>query len=377
MTLLDSWGPGNSRASTGGETRVIRSIYGPRREYAELMARALALWVESENRWQAGIFERTGALWMFETEDDTDSYASTSLPLLEEHGIRAMQLTIDEAAKKFPQINFENVKSTYYEPDAGYGLARLSCQFVVKDFLAEGGEYIQTSVEPGEISSGAMDAIRCSNGNSLKADAYVFACGPWLGQMFPESIGGRVQATRQEVHYFGAPPGDERFSAKNMPAWVDFNLKQGDTEELDIFYGIPGNQDRGFKIAHDIMGEPFDPTTGDRIAREEYIEDARRHLRYRFPGLGDNPPLLEARVCQYEVTPDSHFIIDRLPEAENVWIAGGGSGHGFKMGPSVGELAADLVTGKREAVPLFAFDRFGDMPMPKLRAGDVGAFRQD
>ena len=92
MTLLDSWGPGNSRSSSGGESRVIRSIYGPRREYAELMARALALWNESEDRWKAGIFKRTGALWMFETDDD--AYASTSLPLLEEHGIRAMQLTV-------------------------------------------------------------------------------------------------------------------------------------------------------------------------------------------------------------------------------------------------------------------------------------------
>ncbi len=60
-------------------------------------------------------------------------------------------------------------------------------------------------------------------------------------------------------------------------------------------------------------------------------------------------PLIETRVCQYEQTPDSHFIVDRHPANENVWLLGGGSGHGFKHGPAVGEMMAELILRDRDA----------------------------
>jgi glycine/D-amino acid oxidase-like deaminating enzyme len=134
-----------------------------------------------------------------------------------------------------------------------------------------------------------------------------------------------------------------------MPAWIDNGVR--------IFYGIPGNQGRGFKIADDSHGAAFDPTSGDRTPSAEGIAAARRYLRARFPALGD-PPLLEARVCQYENSRDGHFILDRHPGAANVWVLGGGSGHGFKHGPALGELAASTVLGEVQPEPFFSLARF-------------------
>ena len=118
-------------------------------------------------------------------------------------------------------------------------------------------------------------------------------------------------------------------------------------------YGIPGNQGRGFKVADDTRGPEFDPTSGERVVSEERLGLARKYLAFRFPGMKD-APLLETRVCQYEQTPDSHFILDRHPAMENVWIVGGGSGHGFKHGPAVGEYAAARILGRGEVEPRFS-----------------------
>ena len=123
-------------------------------------------------------------------------------------------------------------------------------------------------------------------------------------------------------------------------------------------YGIPGNEWRGFKVADDARGPVFDPTAGERLPSPEALRSARDYLAFRFPALKD-APLLEARVCQYENSPDEHFIVDRHPRADNVWLVGGGSGHGFKHGPAVGELVAGLVLDGHAPDPQFRLDRFG------------------
>jgi glycine/D-amino acid oxidase-like deaminating enzyme len=193
-----------------------------------------------------------------------------------------------------------------------------------------------------------MEGLLLSDGSKLAADVYVFACGPWLGKVFPDVIGKRIQPTRQEVFFFGAPAGDPRFTEDRLPVWIDSGSPH--------FYGIPGNEWRGFKIADDGRGPAFDPTVGDRTPTGEGVRAARKYLDFRFPGMR-GAPLVEARVCQYENSPDHHFILDRHPGAGNVWLAGGGSGHGYKMGPAVGERVAEMALGKRTVDAVFALKR--------------------
>jgi sarcosine oxidase len=192
------------------------------------------------------------------------------------------------------------------------------------------------------------DELRLSDGETIRADRHVFACGPWLAELFPELGADWICPTRQEIFYFGTPKGDSRFNAGECPLWID--------NVADVYYGIPGTEWRGFKVASDSRGERVDPTTMDRAPTLAGMRQARDYLEFRFPGM-KGAPLVESRVCQYENSADENFIIDRHPDAENVWLVGGGSGHGFKHGPALGEHVAAAVLGAADADPLFNLSR--------------------
>jgi glycine/D-amino acid oxidase-like deaminating enzyme len=345
VTVVDAWGPGNMRASSGGETRVIRGSYGDRAIYTKMAARALRHWKDREREWGTPLYTRTGALWMFGKDD---AFAKASVPVMAEAGFSAERPSIEDARQRWPQISFDGISSTLFEPEAGYLLARRSCAEVLERARGLGAEYRIAAVRPPAPAK-PLERISLEGGGAIAGDAFVFACGPWLGRLFPDVVGDRVRATRQEVFYFGTSAGDARFEQPSLPVWVDYRDR--------LIYGIPGNAFRGFKVADDTAGPAFDPTDGERRASSAAIENARAFLRIRFPALAE-APLLGAEVCQYELTPDSHFIVDRHAAAENVWIAGGGSGHGFKMGPAIGEMIADLVLGDGEPDPQLRLLRF-------------------
>ena len=346
VTLLDVFGPGNSRASSGGDSRVIRGIYGEDKIYVDLVARSFKLWKRYQKQWQQSLYFPTGALWFFQVDD---TYAQKSLPIVNQAGLKSEQISKKEVEKKFPQINLTDLKSFYFEHEAGYLPARHCCQVVLENFVKKGGEYKQLAVKPGKIFNNKLTELILSDGSKLNADSYVFACGPWLSKVFPNALKDIITPTRQEVFFFGTPYGDSSLFESNMPVWVDFGKK--------IWYGIPGADWRGFKVADDTRGAEFDPTSGNRTASESGLESARNYLAKRFPSMKD-APLLESRVCQYENSPDGNYIIDKHPEAENTWVIGGGSGHGFKLGPALGEFVADRVIGNKEIDPFFALSRF-------------------
>ena len=281
------------------------------------------------------------------------SFERGSFSSLKDAGIPFEELGVSELNRRWPQLNFENVESGIYERESGFLLARASTQAVVDRFISEGGEYRQATVTTSELDSGHWNALTTSNGSTLIADRYIFACGPWLGKLFPETIGPHFVSTRQEVFFFGTPAGDARYNEGSIPVWADHS---------DHFmYGIPGNQGRGFKIADDTRGHEFDPTNGQRLVSQDGIAAARRYLAYRFPGM-KGAPLLETRVCQYENTTDHDFIVDRHPANANLWIVGGGSGHGFKHGPALGEMVASLVIKDETAIPQYRLQRFEHLP---------------
>ncbi len=358
VTLRDAWGPGNARASSGGETRVIRGMYGPDRIYVEWVVRAFALWHEAEERWGLPLYRRTGALWLFQGDD---AYARRSLPLLAAAGLPAVELSLDDAARRWPQISLSGVRTAYLESEAGYLAARQACQAVARAVASEGGEVRTLAARPESAAGGELGGLLLSDGARLTADGYVFACGPWLGEVWPE-LAPLVQPTRQEVFFFGTPAGVPDYDEEHLPVWVDFGER--------VFYGIPGNQYRGFKVADDSRGAPVDPTTLERTASPEALALARGELARRFPGLA-GAPLLETRVCQYENSPDGHLLLDRHPNLANVWLAGGGSGHGFKLGPAVGEHVAELALGRAEPLPQFRLARLPEM----LEGGTKSQFR--
>ena len=346
VTLLDAWGPGNSRASSGGESRIMRGTYGPDQPYTELAARALKLWAKYERRWKKRFLHRTGVLWMVSSRDD--AYERGSLEPLRQARIKFQELSTAQMKKRWPQVNFEDVRWGILEPECGYLDARASCQAVADAFVAQGGVYRQVAVESEGLentaASSSLRSIALSNGSRLKANYYVFACGPWLGKLFPETLGKVIRPTKQDIFFFGAPAGDSRFTDAHLPVWGDHGER--------FLYGIPGNDRRGFKVADDTRGSAFDPTSGERVVSLATLRHVREYIAFRFPAMKD-APLVETRVCQYEQTSDSHFVVDRHPRMENVWLLGGGSGHGFKHGPALGEMMAGLILNDGEPTTPF------------------------
>jgi len=325
----------------------MRGTYGPDQPYTEMAARALKLWAKYERRWKRRFLHRTGVLWMAAGRDD--AFERGSVKALRAAKIKFHELSGAQMRKRWPQINFEGIEWGIFEPECGYLDARSSCAGVVEAFVAAGGMYRQVAVLGAGLEDAPLRHLALSDGSRISADSYVFACGPWLGRLFPQAVGDLVQATKQDVFFFGAPAGDTRFSDSRMPVWADHRGR--------FRYGIPGSDRRGFKIADDTRGPEFDPTDGERVVTPETLKDIREYVGFRFPALKD-APLIETRVCQYEQTPDSHFIVDRHPANENVWILGGGSGHGFKHGPAIGEMMAELIVKDRAPVAMWRLGRF-------------------
>lgn len=353
VTLLDAWGPGNSRASSGGETRIMRGTYGPGQPYTETAARALQLWQKYERRWKKQFLHRTGVLWMVSSRDD--SFERGSLEPLRTAKIKFQELSTAQMKKRWPQVSFSDVHWGIFELECGYLDARASCQVVVDVFIAEGGIYRQVAVLPDDLETSPLRGLTLSDGSRLKADVYVFACGPWLGKLFPETLGNIIRPTKQDVFFFGPPAGDARFIDAQLPVWGDHGER--------FFYGISGGDGRGFKVADDTRGSAFDPTDGQRVISPAALKRVREYLAFRFPAMKD-APLIETRVCQYEQTPDSNFVVDRHPKMNNVWLLGGGSGHGFKHGPALGEIIANLILNDGEATAVWRLVRFGKRQTP-------------
>lgn len=217
-------------------------------------------------------------------------------------------------------------------------MARRAVRLVVTEAINDGVEYSQAAVQPPKGKQKLIEIT--SGGQRISAATYVFACGPWLPKMFPDLLADRIHPTRQEVFFFGAPAGDCRFAAPALPTWFDFK---------DEAYGLPDLDGRGVKVAIDRHGPPFDPDSGNRLATSEGLAEVRRYLARRLPEMKD-APITETRVCQYENTSNGDFLIDRNPDLENVWLVGGGSGHGFKHAPVVAEYVVARVEGKSEGI---------------------------
>ena len=343
VVLLDQYGPGNARSSSGGESRIVRMGYGPDELYTRLALSSVAAWKRVFEAVREPLFHETGVLWLARTGD---RYTLDTLATLARLGVPHERLSTADLRRRYPQFALDEGVWGMLEPASGALIARRAVQAVVREAVRAGVEYRTAAVAPPAVRA-RLEALKSTDGSEIRAGSFVFACGPWLPKLFPALLGARIFATRQEVFFFGAPPGDERFAPPRMPTWIDFGAE---------IYGLPDLEGRGFKVAPDRHGEPIDPDTDERLVAAESVLRVRAFLARRFPALAA-APLLETRVCQYENTSNGDFLIDRHPDADNVWLVGGGSGHGFKHGPAVGEYVAERLAGGGSEEPRFSLAR--------------------
>ena len=343
VTLIDAHGPAHSRASSGGESRLTRAGYGRDAIYTRFAWDSLPQWKALSEVSGLPIFINAGVLFFSHVRDD---YFQGAIEVHRELNFPIEDMGHAELQKRFPMIDFTGVEVGLYEPAFGALMARRSVQTLVERFVRSGGTYLEGVAQSPGSATDALDAVRLSSGEQVKADRFVFAAGPWLPKLFPDVIGPRIRPTRQEVFYFAPPAGDRRFLPNAMPGWADFNAG-------DIFYGFPELEGRGVKFAHDQHGVVVDPDTQDRRPTEAALAEIIEFRDRRFPLLR-GAPLIGAEVCQYENSSNGDFLIDFHPRWKNVLLVGGGSGHGFKHGPEVGRYAAARLLGSAKVEPRFA-----------------------
>ena len=334
VTLVDAYGAGSPRATSGDETRIIRASHGTDRFYTRWSRDAREAWLAFGEEVGEAFLVPAGALWFAHRED---GFEAASVATLREMDIPVERLAPDEVATRWPQVAAMDLAFAVFEPEAGLLMARRSVARVARRVVELGGTVELAWARPGRRApDGRLEDVELGDGRRLTADRFVFACGPWLPRVFPDIATDLVRVTKQDVCFVGPAGGDGRFDAAALPCWVDYDAS---------YYGIPAVDGRGMKIAPDRYGPVFDPSAGERLIDPDTVRLARTYLARRFPDLA-GAPIVETRVCQYETTPDTHFVIDRHPALENAWLVGGGSGHGFKHGPVIGRYVTQLLEGR-------------------------------
>lgn len=341
VLLLEAHGPAHSRASSGGESRIIRMSYGPDEIYTRWSQNSLRQWKELFAATNENLFYQTGVLWLSSGNDAT---LTASRAVLTRNGIHHQLFERLQLERLYPQMNFDGISRGLLEPESGVLLARRAVAATVQAATRHDVQFQIAQIQSPRDSQRVLQYIETASTERISAVNFVFACGPWLGKLFPEILGSRIFPTRQEVFFFATPPGDTRFAPPSLPTWLF---------QSDEVYGMPDLESRGLKIACDTHGQQIDPDTQSRLVSPEGAAWARSFVARRFPTLAHSP-IVETRVCQYENTSSGDFLIDRHPHFSNVWFAGGGSGHGFKHGPAVGEYTASLILGEATGEPRFA-----------------------
>jgi glycine/D-amino acid oxidase-like deaminating enzyme len=339
VTLLDAYGPGHPRATSSDEVRQIRFSYGDREVYSRSARNAMLLWQKRQEEFGRKLLFPGGRLvmrraWNKELEDQKAIFDKLTLPY--------EVLKPEEMTKRYPQVGFEGVGVGFLDAAAGLLKAREAIMAITEAFERKGGTIRLARAMPGAASGRTMNDVTLAGADRLSAGAFVFACGPWLRQVLPDVLGRVITTARIEVAYIGSPSGDSSYRQGILP-----NLSEEGT-----FPGAPANEvsytqsdiDAGLKIVRGGERGPIDLDRDERIVSARQISRIHEYVRVRFPKLTE--PIVASRVCQADASPDLHFVLDRHPNYGNVWIAGGGSGHGFKHGPVVGEYMAERVSGR-------------------------------
>ena len=318
VTLVDQFEPGDRRATSGGETRLIRCGHGEDAHYTASARRARTLWRELEAESGADLLIECGLVWFARR---ADGWEAASEATMRAQDIPVERLSVDEGARLFPSFRGDDLEFVLHEPEAGVLRAQRAIQTLSAQAAAHGARLVRGQAAP------AGDAVVVA-GERLEAGAVVWACGGWLRHLFPGLAS--VTTTRQDLFFLD---GGEPWT--HAPGWVDYDGAVYGTGDLD---GL------GVKGAPDFEGPPLAPDADLPEADPDNERWFRDYCTRRFPALAD-APLKSSTTCRYELSPDSHFIAAPHPEHPTVFLLGGGSGHGFKHGPAMAERVAVALRG--------------------------------
>ncbi|MDA9008535.1 FAD-dependent oxidoreductase [Alphaproteobacteria bacterium] len=323
VSLIDRWGPGNSRAASTDYNRVFRAISGGDEFYTRWVQEARFRWLELQETVGQKLYYECGAL-ILATEGHCDWEDSTT-NTFDKVGIPYSRYSAKEVSQRFPQFKTDDIKYGLYEPQAGMVMAHRSVISATELFKSRGG-----NVKRGYVKTDRDERL-VLDGKHLEADLIVVSTGAWMGDMYPRTVKPISSIVGINVLYTSTPDGDDSFDQENMPCWIDHGHSS---------FGLPSVEGSGVKAAV-VIPEHIDLDNDERLIKRQSLARTRSYIQKRFPKLvGER--VVDSKFNAVTITPDTHFIVDWHPEHKNVLLAGGCSGHLFKHGPVFGSFVAGV-----------------------------------
>jgi N-methyl-L-tryptophan oxidase len=336
VALVDVREPGHARAASAGDHRILRASHGSDELYTRWSREARLRWLELGAEVGEELFVQAGAVML--ARAGHTQWEDASRDTLSRLGVPSFVVDVDELRLRLPLIDPRGLAYGLWEPESGFVYARRATRATVRRFVELGGVLRRGVGGADERERPLLD------GRPIDAGIVVFACGAWMGDLFPRTLGRMLEIVRQDVMMVEPPPGSTGYDWQSFPAWIDHGYPA---------YGIPAAGGFGFKAVINWRGLTVDLDRDDRLIGPSSVARTRRYLAHRFPALAD-APIVGQEIGQIANTPDTHFLIDRHPAHERLVLVAGDSGHLFKHGPVAGDHIAQLALGEIEIEPRFS-----------------------
>lgn len=345
VTLIDQSPIPNTQAASFDHSKVFRFAY-PDRFYVEMAVDSFKRWQALEAETGARLLTQTGALLIGKRRPSFETECYEAIRSL---GLEAEILERNQVAERFPQFNTAAFAYGVYDPSGAISHAETAVRALL-DLARQRGVHIIECQRVTELrnAAGSRVSIMTGAGREIPCNRAMIASGPWTRTFMP-FLADKLTTTRQEIVYFEPRTEAFRFESKSFPIFLE--LASG-------FYGFPIHQNGAMKIANHHKGAEADPGSRDDRVSEQFLDKCRAFFARFIPGLAD-ARVVETRVCVYNNTPDDDFIVDWHPQLDDVLLITGFSGHGFKFGPTIGRIAADLLISGRTSfnIKRFRLDR--------------------
>jgi glycine/D-amino acid oxidase-like deaminating enzyme len=324
VTLYDAWEPGHLWAASGGEHRILRACHGADLYYTNMVREARLRWMELGSETHQELYVECGALMLAHERNTT--WEDAAQRTFDACGVPYFIASPEELRTRLPVMNPQHIRYGLWEPEAGFVYAKRGVEATVARFKDLGGR-----VERGRVTTDAAERP-CLDGRRLEADVIIMACGAWMKDLFRRTLGPLLETERQDVIMIAPPPGEQGYDHTHFPAWIDHGYPS---------YGIPAAGGYGFKAVITWHHLPMDLENDDRVVHDQAIARTKRYLQHRFPGLVRRP-INGMFVGQISSTKDTHYLIDRHPDHDDVLLCAGDSGHLYKHGPVIGDHIANV-----------------------------------
>lgn len=352
---LEQFNSPHTEGSHAGQSRIIRKAYFEHPDYVPLLERAYRNWSQLEVQTGEHLYFKSALLY-FGPADHNVIKGTTNAASL--HGIELKELTAQEIKGRYPQFQIPSGFKSYYEPGAGF-LRPEKVITVYKNEAIKKGAVIHSNERTLEWKRDGKGFKVVTDKDSYHADKIIITAGAWAPKLIP-ALADKMRITRQVIVWV-KPLDAIKFSPANFPCWLI-----ADHRRAGALYGFPFlnkqefGEPEGLKFAWHCPDEETDPDNVNRVVSDEEVQKLISDVAEYIPAVADSE-IVVTKTCLYANSPDEDFIVDHLPGYDNdVTIACGFSGHGFKFVSVMGEILADLSTEGKTELPIgfLRLDRF-------------------